>query len=124
MGDHGLDWLVAVHPGSIHWLTGSDAKSYQEFQCLLVGARREPLVVLTREGERHEFETDSLADEVQGWGGGIVEDPVAAFAALAKRHGLLEPHRQVLTAEADHLDRRRAQDALRQDHAPPAARHR
>ena len=26
--------------------------------------------------------------------------------------------------EADHLDRRRAQDALGQDHAPPAARHR
>ena len=26
--------------------------------------------------------------------------------------------------EADHLDRRRAEDALRQDHAPPAARHR
>ena len=83
-----LDWLVAVHPVSIHWLTGSDAKSYQEFQCLLVGARDEPLVVLTRHGEVHEFETDSLADEVQGFGGGENEDPIQAFARLARRHGL------------------------------------
>src|SRR3546814_20982406 len=34
----GLDWLVAFHPVSIHWLTGSDAQSYQEFQCLLIPA--------------------------------------------------------------------------------------
>ncbi|MFO1149548.1 MAG: Xaa-Pro peptidase family protein [Alsobacter sp.] len=88
MQEAGLDWLVAIHPVSIHWLTGSDAKSYQEFQCLLVGAKGEPLVVLTRAGETHEFETDSLADEVVGWGGGIVEDPIAAFEALATRLGL------------------------------------
>lgn len=88
MAGQGLDWLVAIHPVSIHWLTGSDAKSYQEFQCLLVGARDEPLVVLTRQGEVHEFETDSLADEVHGFGGGENEDPIKAFAALAQRHGL------------------------------------
>ena len=84
----GLDWLVVIHPSHIHWLTGSDAKSYQEFQCLLVGARSEPLSVLTRNGEVHEFETDSLADDVTGYGGGEHEDPVAAFAMLADRHGL------------------------------------
>ena len=88
MAAAGLDWLVAVHPVSIHWLTGSEAKSYQEFQCLLIGGNGEPLVVLTRQGECHEFETDSLADEVIGWGGGEVEDPVAAFASLAIRLGL------------------------------------
>jgi Xaa-Pro dipeptidase len=85
MAEAGLDWLVAVHPVSIHWLTGSDAKSYQEFQCLLVGAAGEPLVVLTRAGETHEFETDSHADEVVGWGGGVVEDPIAAFETLGTR---------------------------------------
>ncbi len=84
-----LDWLVAVHPASIHWLTGSDAKSYQEFQCLLVGARDEPLVVLARQGEVHEFETDSLAGEVHGFGGGENEDPIVAFAGVARRHGVL-----------------------------------
>jgi len=34
LGERGLDWLLLCHPVSIHWLTGSDAKSYQEFQCL------------------------------------------------------------------------------------------
>lgn len=88
MADDGLDWLIVVHPVSIHWLTGSDAKSYQEFQCLLVGGADRPLVMLTRQGEHHEFETDSLADEVVGWGGGEPGDPIASFAALAGRMGL------------------------------------
>ena len=89
MAGAGLDWLIAIDPVSIHWLTGSDAKSYQEFQCLLVGGSGEPLVVLTRQGECHEFETDSLADEVIGWGGGEIEDPVVAFSRIAHRLGLL-----------------------------------
>jgi Xaa-Pro dipeptidase len=89
IGAAGLDALVAVHPSSIHWLTGSDAKSYQEFQCLLVGARDEPLAVLTRNGEVHEFETDSLAEEVTGYGGNENEDPLAAFAAFARRYGIM-----------------------------------
>jgi len=89
MAERGLDWLIAVHPASIHWLTGSDAKSYQEFQCLLIGAASEPLRILTRHGEVNEFETCSLADEVFGFGGGETEDPIAAFARLARQHGLL-----------------------------------
>jgi Xaa-Pro dipeptidase len=89
IGERGLDWLIAIHPASIHWLTGSDAKSYQEFQCLLVGARSEPLIVLTRMGEVSEFLADSLADEVQGFGGGESEDPIQALAVLARRHGLI-----------------------------------
>ena len=84
----GLDWLVAFHPVSIHWLTGSDAKSYQEFQCLLIPARPGPLTILTRQGEVNEFRDDALVDEIIGWGGGIVEDPVAAFAKVATRMGL------------------------------------
>lgn len=84
----GLDWLVAFHPVTIHWLTGSDAKSYQEFQCLLVPAAGGPLTVLTRQGEVDELRDDALVDEVVGWGGGENEDPVAAFAALASRLGL------------------------------------
>lgn len=89
MAKRGLDWLIAIHPASLHWLTGSDAKSYQEFQCLLIGAESEPLVVLTRHGEVHEFETCSLADEVHGFGGGETEDPIAAFAGLACKFGLI-----------------------------------
>ena len=79
----GLDWLVVFHPVSIHWLTGSDAKSYQEFQCLLISAQPGPICVLTREGERNEFRDDALIDQLETWGGGEVEDPIAAFERLA-----------------------------------------
>jgi Xaa-Pro dipeptidase len=80
----GLDWLLIFHPVSIHWLTGSDAKSYQEFQCLLISARPGPITVLTREGERNEFQDDALVDEIRTWGGGEPEDPVAAFERIAE----------------------------------------
>lgn len=84
-----LDWLVLFHPVCIHWLTGSDAKSYQEFQCLLMPAANDkPIVMLTREGERNEFEQDAWVDAVHSYGGGENEDPIAAFMLLAEQHGL------------------------------------
>jgi Xaa-Pro dipeptidase len=88
MATAGIDWLVMFHPVSIHWLTGSDAKSYQEFQCLVMSTAPGPLVVLTREGEVNEFRDDALVDEVVGWGGGIIEDPLVPFMRLAERLGL------------------------------------
>lgn len=84
----GLDWFVAFHPVSIHWLTGSDAKSYQEFQCLFISAQPGPLVVLTREGERNEFQDDALVDDIQTWGGGEIEDPIVSFRRIVDRLGL------------------------------------
>jgi Xaa-Pro dipeptidase len=84
IGAAGLDWLVVFHPVSIHWLTGSDAKSYQEFQCVLISAAPGPVIVLTREGERYEFEYDALVDQIWTWGGGEPEDPVAAFERIAR----------------------------------------
>ena len=89
MGQAGLDWMVLFHPVSIHWLTGSDAKSYQEFQCLLVSTKSGPLSMLTRAGERDEFQDDALVDQIVGWGGGEIEDPIAAFERLTRSHGLL-----------------------------------
>jgi Xaa-Pro dipeptidase len=86
----GLDWFIAFHPVSIHWLTGSDAKSYQEFQCLLISAEPGPMIVLTREGERNEFEMDALVDRVWSYGGGEPEDPLISFERLVDG---LELHR-------------------------------
>lgn len=88
--ERNIDWLVVVHPVSIHWLTGSDAKSYQEFQCLFFSAEEAPLVVLARAGEVAELRDDALVDEVVGWGGGIAEDPIPHFTAVAKRLGLMD----------------------------------
>lgn len=84
----GLDWLICFHPVSVHWLTGAEAKSYQEFQCLLVAARPGPIVVLTREGERNEFIADALVDRLETWGGPEPEDPLDGFARLVAELGL------------------------------------
>jgi Xaa-Pro dipeptidase len=88
VGEAGLDWLIVFHPVSIHWLIGAETKSYQAFQCLPISDKDGPLVMFTRESERCEFENDTLADDVVGWGGGEPEDPVDAFARLADRLGL------------------------------------
>lgn len=88
LAESGLDWLIAFHPVSIHWLTGSDAKSYQAFQCLVITAEERPLVVLTRAGERAEFEEDAHVGEVRTWGGPEPEDPLAVFARLVDDLGL------------------------------------
>jgi Xaa-Pro dipeptidase len=84
MEQSGLDWLVAFHPVSIHWLTGSEAKSYQEFQCLFISTLNDQVSVLTREGERCEFEQDALVDQLWTWGGGEEEDPMASFEQAAR----------------------------------------
>ena len=78
----GLDWMLLFHPVSIHWLIGSDAKSYQTFQCLPISAERQPLVMFTRESERNEYMDDTLADEVRSWGGPEPEDPITALARV------------------------------------------
>lgn len=88
IGAAGLDWMLLFHPVSIRWLTGTDAKSYQEFQCLLISARPGPICVLTRNGERNEFRDDALVDHLQTWGGNEPEDPIAALELLAQSLGV------------------------------------
>lgn len=90
IGEAGLDWLVAFHPVSIHWLTGSDAKSYQGLQCLFVSTKPGPLTVLTREGERNEYQDDVRVDRIETWGGCEPEDPVEVFRKVATGLGLLK----------------------------------
>ena len=83
MGELEVDWLILIHPVSIHWLTGSDAKSYQAFQALLVSRDEDRLRMFTRESERAEFEADALFDELETWGGPEPEDPVECFLRYA-----------------------------------------
>jgi Xaa-Pro dipeptidase len=83
-----LDWLIVIHPASIHWLTGSEAKSYQEFQCVLFSAEQGLAAAFVRAGEVNELESDSIAPRVVGWGGGIAEDPIAPLSVLGAQLGL------------------------------------
>ena len=80
--------MILFHPVTIRWITGSDAKSYQEFQCLFVSADPGPIVVLTREGERNEFHEDAFVDRIESYGGGENDDPIRHFTSLATELGL------------------------------------
>lgn len=84
----GLDWMILFHPVSIRWLTGSDAKSYQEFQCLFLSAKPGPICVLARSGEEAEFRTDAWVDVVFPYGGGEPDDPLAFFERAARSLGV------------------------------------
>lgn len=88
IGAAGFDWLLVFHPVSIRWLTGTDAKSYQEFQCLLISAEPGPITVLTRNGERNEFLDDALVDGLHTWGGNEPEDPIAALDNVCETLGV------------------------------------
>ncbi len=89
VGAAGLDWLVVLHPVSILWLTGGEAKSYQSFQCLLLAAEDRPLVLLSRGSDIGEWRDDAWVDEALPWGGNEPADPIDAFASLARDRGLL-----------------------------------
>lgn len=84
MSRQGLSWFLVFHPTSIHWLTGSQTKGYQAFQCLLADAASARLVLFTRESERHEACDDALVDDVVCWGGAGASDPIEAVVALAR----------------------------------------
>ena len=88
MAERGLDWLILFHPVSIRWLTGSDAKSYQEFQGLLVPGSG-PLTIMAREGERNELHDEALVERIESFGGGENEDAIPHFERLADELGLL-----------------------------------
>lgn len=84
MSRQGLSSFLVFHPTSIHWLTGSQAKGYQAFQCLLADAASTRLVMFTRESERHEVCDEALVDDVVCWGGAEASDPIEAVVALAR----------------------------------------
>ena len=78
-----LDWLLVIHPASLHWLTGSETKGYTSFQCLPFPRRPGALTMFARELDRSELEADAWVDEVRGWNGREPEDPMEAFAKFA-----------------------------------------
>ena len=79
-----IDMLLVTSPISIHWLLGSRAKSYQEFQCLFFPQDEQPLVIVTRMAEVAEYHDTSLADDVYGWGGREPEKPVTVVRQVMK----------------------------------------
>jgi len=84
MAARGLSSFLIFHPTSMHWLTGSQAKGYQAFQCLVAHAPSQRLVMFTRESERNEVRDEALVDELVCWGGAAGGEPVESFVGLAR----------------------------------------
>jgi Xaa-Pro dipeptidase len=90
MAQRGLDLLIVISPVNINYLIGARAKSFQKFQCLLFPLEDGPLTFFTRLSEVAEVADTSLADEVVPWNGGFAEDPIEAFARLARDRHILD----------------------------------
>ncbi|MGC1497957.1 MAG: Xaa-Pro peptidase family protein [Sulfitobacter sp.] len=96
-----IDWFIAIHPRSIHWLTGSRAKSYQSFQCLFVSAAGGLPVLIARRSDQLELEADALVKEIRFWGDSQVPD---AETALVRAFGDLRLRGRTLALDQpDHF---------------------
>ncbi len=89
METEGIDLLLVVHPTNIQYLSGSRAKSYQEFQVLFFPLEDAPMTLLMRLAEVPEMTDHCLAEDIRGWGGREPEDPVEVFAAILREKGYL-----------------------------------
>ena len=87
MDKEGLDLILVIAPQSIHWLIGTRAKSFQEFQCLFFTREPGPLTMLMRLAEVLEYTEQSLAEDIRGWGGREPEDPIDAVKAIMEEKG-------------------------------------
>ncbi|MCP5075236.1 MAG: aminopeptidase P family protein [Rhodobacteraceae bacterium] len=89
MEEKGIDLLLVFHPTNIQYLSGSRAKSYQEFQVLFFPLEDAPMTIMMRLAEVPEMTDHCLAEDVRGWGGREPEDPVEVFATIMKEKGYL-----------------------------------
>ena len=89
MEKEGIDLLLVTAPANIHYLIGSRAKSFQEFQCLFFTLEPGPLSIIVRLAEVAEYTDHSLAEDIRGWGGREPEDPIDVVKAVMEEKGYL-----------------------------------
>src|SRR5690606_4814735 len=75
MANRGLDLLLLFSPVSINYLAASRTKAFLGFQCLVFPVDGS-MTLICKHTEVAENLDLSIADEIRGWGGPIVEDPV------------------------------------------------
>jgi len=87
MEKEGLDLILVLTPQNIHWLIGTRAKSFQEFQCLFFTREPGPLTIIMRLAEVAEYTEQSLAEDVRGWGGREPQDPIGIVKKIMEEKG-------------------------------------
>lgn len=88
MDEKGLSCLLAIHPSSIHWLTGCQTKGYQAFQCVIVERRPVRFTLFIRESEKYEALDTAFCDDVVCWGSQGQEDPIERLMEMMRAKGL------------------------------------
>jgi Xaa-Pro dipeptidase len=87
MGRAELDALFLFSPESHYWLTGYDTFGYCFFQCLVLTADGDK-VLLTRSADLRQAQLTSRIPDVRIWRDGVDAAPVAELRALARDLGL------------------------------------
>ncbi len=87
MAHRGLDALLLFAPESQYWLTGYDTFGFCFFQCLVVPAEADP-VLLTRSADLRQAELTSTIRDIRVWRDAEGADPTADLAALLDDLGL------------------------------------
>jgi Xaa-Pro dipeptidase len=81
MAARGLDGLLMFKPESMYWLTGYDTFGYCFFQCLVLRADGD-LVLLTRAPDLRQAQHTSIIEDVRIWIDRADADPAAELRAL------------------------------------------
>ena len=87
MAARGLDGLLLFKQESMYWLTGYDTFGYCFFQCLVLRADGD-LVLLTRAPDLRQAEHTSIIADVRIWVDRAGSDPATDLRALLAEKGL------------------------------------
>ncbi len=87
MARRGLDALLLFAPESQYWLTGHDTFGFCFFQCLVLTADRDP-VLLTRSADLRQAQLTSTVRDVRIWKDAVGAEPARDLAALLNELGL------------------------------------
>jgi Xaa-Pro dipeptidase len=87
MAARGLDALLMFNQASMYWLTGYDTFGYCFFQCLVLRADGE-LVLLTRSADLRQARHTSLIQEIRVWADREGSDPARDLRDLLAEKGL------------------------------------
>jgi Xaa-Pro dipeptidase len=87
MAARGLDALLVFNQASMYWLTGYDTFGYCFFQCLVLRADGE-LVLLTRSADLRQAQHTSLIQDIRVWADREGSDPARDLRDLLAKKGL------------------------------------
>jgi Xaa-Pro dipeptidase len=87
MAARGLDALLMFNQASMYWLTGYDTFGYCFFQCLVLRADGE-LVLLTRSADLRQAQHTSLIQDIRVWADREGSDPARDLRDLLAEKGL------------------------------------